>query len=84
METEHVNLCNAHAIRLLFLHTSFGWKRYTLDNTPALGWVTACDGATVTVSPRTTNAVTVTACDYVKPGDRCPEPATDRFEKTWA
>jgi hypothetical protein len=60
METEHVNLCNAHAIRLLFLHTSFGWKRYTVDNTPALGWVTACD--------------------YVKPGDRCPEPATDRFE----
>jgi hypothetical protein len=43
METEHVNLCNDHAIRLLFLHTSFGWKRYMLNNTPTLGYYTKCD-----------------------------------------
>ena len=81
---ERVNLCKNHAIKLLFLHTSFGWRRYMTDNTPILGWFTACDGDTVTVSAESSTAVSVTACDYVKPGAPCPEPATDLFVKTWA
>ena len=65
---ERVKLCKNHAIKLLFLHTSFGWRRYTLDNTPILGWFHEVR----------------TACDYVKPGTPCPELATDVFVKTWA